>query len=1320
MSRIGKIDIYEQSSESWTCYQERLDQYFVANEVANDKKVPALLSLIGPKTYGVLRDLTSPNLPKEKTYEQLCELLSKHFNPEPLVIAERFRFHKRDQKQGESVTDFNVSLRKLSEHCKFGQSLNDTLRDRLVCGLLNENIQKRLLSEKDLTYEKALEISLSMESAQKDVKELHGVAVNKMSVSKKKVKKTDQKASSGAKLTCYRCNRNNHIASECRFIKSKCNTCGKIGHIATACRSRNKQSGKPRAIHNLDGCSEEEQEDDQFLFNLTDLYSSTQNTKSRKPITVCPKVQEIDLEMELDTGAGVSVISEAEYKQLLPKMKLEDTNLRLQTYSGEKIEPKGKIQCNVKLNGQSRMLDLYVVEGSGKALFGREWLHELKLDWTQIKAMKVENNEQYIKTQVNTIIKKHEEVFRKELGHIKGVQAKLNLKEGTTPKFVKARSVPFSMKPAIEKELDKLVEQGVITPVEFSEWATPIVPVQKANGSVRICGDFKVTVNPNLNTAQYPLPKIDDIFANLENGGRYTKIDLKDAYLQLEVDEQSQELLTISTHKGLFRYKRLCFGISSAPAIFQRTIEQIISGIPGVQVILDDLVITGKTDQDHLNHLEAVLQQFEKYGVKLNEEKCLFFSRKISFCGHVIDEEGLHKSQEKIDAIKNAPKIENVGQLRAFLGLVQYYGKFLKNLAMVLHPLHELLKKDTPWKWTSKCSGAVETVKTMITSDLVLTHYNPELPLVLACDASSYGIGCVLSHVFPTGEERPVAFASRSLNVAEKKYSQVDKEALSIIWGVKKFQQYLAMRHFTLITDNRPLLTILNPAKGINATTAARLQRYALFLSGFDYDIKYKDTKSHGNCDSLSRLPLPEDKSEINQKDETDLLFTSVLETLPVTSSQIATATKRDPLLSQVFEVVSKGSKLQTENKDLEPYMRRLNELSLHQDCIMWGIRVVIPSKLQQTILNELHEGHMGLVKMKSLARRNVWWPTVDRDLEHVVKSCTGCMETKSAPPESPIHPWEIPACPWSRVHVDFAGPVDGYMMFVAVDAYSKWPIVKLMKSTTANMTVEVLRSIFSDCGIPDMIVSDNGPQFKSEEFSNFLQKNGVKHVTSAPYHPKSNGLAERFVQSVKQSIKASKHDEGSLQTKISRFLMQYRNTEHPTTKETPAQLFFGRKLMTKLDKCKPSVAKSYRSAQSKMVRSTQDRNFEQGQLVSVRDYRTHGRNWIPGTIYRKTGPVSYEVEIAPGIKWNRHCDQMRESEVFEKKPDFDQREYSSKNITSENIPRVSEPSVSSKIPVVKDVPIVSQKSSEIKQPVQVDTRPKRNVKAPTRLITEM
>ena len=360
----------------------------------------------------------------------------------------------------------------------------------------------------------------------------------------------------------------------------------------------------------------------------------------------------------------------------------------------------------------------------------------------------------------------------------------------------------------------------------------------------------------------------------------------------------------------------------------------------------------------------------------------------------------------------------------------------------------------------------------------MLTHYDPALPVRLACDASPTGIGAVLSHVMPDGSERPVAFASRSLTKTERKYAQIDKEASSIVWGVKRFHVYLYGRRFTLVTDHKPLTAIFHPKKGVPAMTAARLQRYALFLAGFDYDIEYKSTTKHCNADGLSRLPLQQTEKEGAEMDSSEVFHATQFELLPVTSEAVARETRRDPILARVYECIVKGWSIRIDGD--KPYYERRNELTVHQGCILWGIRVVIPGKLQERVLEELHDGHLGVVKMKALARSYVWWPNISGQLEELAKGCDGCQLNQRMPTKAPLHPWEWATAPWQRLHIDYAGPFQNSMFLVVVDAHSKWPEVIPMSSTTTSKTIEVLRDLFARLGIPEQIVSDNGPQFVS------------------------------------------------------------------------------------------------------------------------------------------------------------------------------------------------------------------------------------------------
>ena len=330
------------------------------------------------------------------------------------------------------------------------------------------------------------------------------------------------------------------------------------------------------------------------------------------------------------------------------------------------------------------------------------------MDWGEIKALKLGHDKvQVAQGKVDKLIATYKSVFADELGTLKGHKANLKVEENCRPRFFKPRPVPYALRPKVEAELSRLHKEEIISKVGYSEWASPIVPVVKRNGSVRVCGDFKVSVNPVLIAEQYPLPRIEDIFSTLAGGKHFSKLDLRQAYHQMEATEESKQYLTINTHKGLFQYNRLVFGVTSSPAIWQRSMDQVFQGIHGTQCILDDMIISGKTDEEHIENLEEVLKRLQDTGLRANQEKCEFFKERVVFCGHVITSEGLHKTQEKVNAVVDAPRPENVSQLRSFLGLVNYYNKFLPNAATVLHPLHQLLEQNNRWQWTAQCEHAL-------------------------------------------------------------------------------------------------------------------------------------------------------------------------------------------------------------------------------------------------------------------------------------------------------------------------------------------------------------------------------------------------------------------------------------------------------------------------------------------------------------------------------------------------------------------------------------------------------------------------------------
>lgn len=531
---------------------------------------------------------------------------------------------------------------------------------------------------------------------------------------------------------------------------------------------------------------------------------------------------------------------------------------------------------------------------------------------------------------------------------------------------------------------------------------------------------------------------MDDLYTKLAGGQTFTELDLSHAYEQMLVDEDCKKFLTINTHKGLYRYNRLPYGVSSAPGIFQRMMEGLLQGIPHVGVLLDNVLVTGSTNEEHLANLGKVLERLSEAGLRLKVKKCQFLKPSLECLGHRVDKEGFHPVEAKVEAIKNVPAPTNVTELKSFLGMINFYGKFLPNLSSTLEPLHELLRRETCWEWKSRQQKAYQAAKDLLQSSRLLVHYDPTKKLVVSCDASPYSVGAVLAHEMSDGSEKPIAYASRTLSKPEKGYSQLDKEALAIIFAVKKFHQFIYSRHFSIYTDHKPLLGLLNPGKATPPMASSRMQRWSLTLLAYEYELIYRPGLENGNADSLSRLPLPETPQSTPVPGDIINLMENITAS-PVDALKVKQWTARDPVLSQVMQFVLQGWPSAVEDNQLQPYFTRRNELSVHAGCLLWGSRIIIPPQGREEVMNILHDSRPGIVRMKAIARNHVWWPKMDSALELRVKNCQVCQAHRKTPAPAVLHPWEWPSRPWTRIHIDYASPFMGKMFLLIIDAHSKW-----------------------------------------------------------------------------------------------------------------------------------------------------------------------------------------------------------------------------------------------------------------------------------------
>ncbi len=1104
-SLMGNVNEYDEGEESWEDYTERFDQYAECNKLEGGRKRACFISVMGKKTYALLKGLVAPEKPNTKSYQELVELLSNHLAPEPIVIAERFKFYRREQQDGETVAQFLCELRKFAEKCKFGAFLEEVLRDIFVCGLRSTAIQKKLLSEKDLDLKKALNIAQGHEAADMQSAQMKP--------------QTSKSPASVAMVSeeCWRCGKSTHTSDQCYYKTAKCHKCKHVGHLSRRCefvksprksytlsapaeKPKFKPKKKMRArVKRVEEVGEEEYEDSEVeeepVCDVPPTHSVNSDSKwptfhihspDRDEIYVDMRVNGVDVSMELDTGSAKTVISENMCRQLgISKQSLQPCSGRLVTYLKEQVPTLGWTVVEVSLDGAVRRLPLVVCKGNVPALFGRNWIWEYNLlGDLKLKIAKLSHDGESLWT-------KYESLFDGGLGTVKGVTASLKLKLDAKPKFYKPRPVPYALKDKVSDELQRLEKMGVLEKVEFSDWATPIVPVLKPDGSVRVCGDYKVTLNPQLEVPEYPMPTAEDLFATLNGGEKFTKLDLSTAYQQVLLDDESRNLTCISTHLGLFRYTRLPYGVASAPAIFQQIMDTTLQGLPSVGCILDDMIVTGSDDPEHYQNVDQALDRLQTKGMKLKRSKCAIMQDKVEYFSFIVDKEGIHASPEKVRSILEAPAPTSVKELQSLMGAANYYRKFIPDMSTICAPLNALLVKDRPWVWCDQCEQAFLEIKEILASPTVLAHYDPKLPLRLEVEASPAGVGAVLTQVMSDGN-RPIAYASRSLTSAEKNYSQLEREGLAIIFGLEKYHQYLYGRKFKLVTDNQPLALILGPKKGIPALATARLQRWAIKLSAYQYDMEYRSSEQNANADMLSRLPIPGPPEEVQGLfcvSEVHEVHRVQLENLPVSPSQIRAATLHDPVLSRVVHFVVNGWPSVCElSPELKVYHKNKDEYTLEDGCILRGIRVVIPAKLQARVLGELHASHPGIVRMKSLARLHVWWASLDQDIEETVRGCTKCQVSQSAPAPS-INPWVWPLQAWQRIHVDFCGPFENSMFLIVVDAHSKWIEVLRMTSTTAESTINALRFLFAAHGLPEELVSDNGPQFVAWEFREFMKQ---------------------------------------------------------------------------------------------------------------------------------------------------------------------------------------------------------------------------------------
>ena len=1152
----------------WPKWRDRYTRYAIASKVAKEEgeiRVNDLVYTMGSDAEPVIKSFKLTEAQKNN-YEYVLGKLNTYFVPKVNVIHERAVFNERVQEPNETVEAFVRALYVLSGTCNFGEGTDDRILDRLVVGILDKDVSKDLQLKAELTLADAISTARQAEhvnsqmsarsgSSSTSVEEVktgdkfpsgpsrppRGRGRGSSSRDQPKLSRDVGQATGGGK-TCKFCKGDHPFDKRlCPARRATCHRCSKKGHYASCCpenSARSRQKVREVAVPSSDDDSYDDDNGGEKVYFVGAVNAS--KDLSDKPWEVKLRISRRIVPFKLDSGADVTIMTEKSYRQLRNPPKLSPTDVCLVSV-GSRLKCSGKFVAKTMCKGTLYKLDIYVVQNAKSNLLSRRASQVMGF-------LTVALNEASRRRQVYG-----------DIGLMKCPPIRIKLKPEAVPyNLTVARRVPLPLRSKVKEELARMERNGVIMPVtEATDWCSPMVPVLKKSGKVRICVDLK-RLNQVVMRERYVLPTLEEILPKLSGSKVFSTLDCSSGFWAIPLSEDSAKLTTFITPFGRFCFTRLPFGISSAPEIFQRIMHELLSDIDGVTVYMDDIVVSGANVAEHDGRLDRVLERIEQSGLKLNQDKCVFKQPSLNFLGHYIDANGVQPSREKVEAIVHLQAPENVAELRRCLGMVNYLGRYINNLASLAKPLNDLLRKDTAWAWGPQQERAFDKIKKVLTTAPTLAYFDPSKPVIVSADSSSYGLGAVLLQKHGN-KEHPVAFTSRTLTDSERRYAQIEKECLASVVACEKFAQYLVgLQSFELQTDHKPLVPLMN-SKDLDKVPV-RCQRLLMRMMRFNPKVVYVPGKDLAVADALSRAPM----DKLSQSDkvlaEDVQLYVDSVETgyLSQTSlAEIRRETAKDLQLQAVIQHTLGGWPKYSQEvpESLGKFHSIRNHLSVSDGLLLYDDRIYVPRVLQDTVLERIHDGHQGIVKCRERAKSAVFWIGISEAIKDKVDSCEFCQRHRKSQPHEPLKPSPLPDRPWEKVAMDLYD-YHGVIYIIVVDYFSRFIETLRLFDTTSRGTIFRVKDVFARWGIPQTVVSDNGPQFSSQEFAKFASSYGFTHITTSPHFPQANGAVERAVQTAKSIIRQDDPHLG---------LMVYRSTPCATTGFSPAELIMGRKIRTTL-----------------------------------------------------------------------------------------------------------------------------------------------------------
>ena len=1182
------------TSARWTRWLERFNTYLIAADIKDDARKRALLLYqAGSEVYEIFKTLEED---EAKDFKSAVKALTKYFKPEKNVIYQTYVFRQAIQGKEESIDEFHTRLRGLAKHCAFADA-DFEIKMQIVTNGTSSRLRKKALQDPTYTLTNMLIDGRKYEtsSAQAD-----GIEEQFKTKPQENINTTT--TATPTKKKCYYCGFDYpHENRPCPAKNSVCNHCGVKGHFAKVCRSReNKEQEKDRkkgfsspdkrrqtqrhgikkqqanAVEASQRRSNDESSEEEYVYTVV----KERNKKTHANV----KVNGQNVHFLIDTGATVDIIDANTFEKLNKKVSLQKSSTKIYAYGFQTPLPlKGQFQATVESKKRYTVSQIYVIDGAGGNLLSAKTAQDLALvqlankistfpgqenqtdqnkSTTQSpqpprtrESNSRENNTSIPQSKdpkIQEIINKYRTVFEGQ-GKLNNQKIKLHIRDDVNPVMQPQRRIPYHIRQDVSKELKKLQDQDIIEKVtnQPTPWISPIVATPKKDGGLRICVDMR-EANQAIERERHTMPTLQDFKAEVNGAKFFSKIDLKQAYHQLELHEESRFITTFTTHEGLYQYKRLNYGTNSAAEIFQNVLQQNLSDIRGVKNIVDDIIIHGKTRKLHDEALENCLKRLAALNLKVKGAKCEFLQKEITFFGLKFTGEGTKPDPDRIANMVKVPAPKTAGEVTSFLGMANTCHEYIPDYAAITAPLRELTKKNSAFKWQPIHQKAFEQLKKKLTSTPVMAYFDTKKRSLVIVDGSPYGISAILAQKEHNSQQYKIlSYASRSLSPVEKRYSQTDIEGLSLVWGIEHFRMFLIGSEFDVITDHKALESIFNNPR---SRPPARIERWMMRLQPFNFKVSYRKGTSN-EADYLSRHPVAIQRENITSRSAEEYVNYVTNSSIPksMTLDEIKEATCNDPILTKVKNSLKEG-KWDESDQSLKPFRLCADELTYNssEDILLKNTRLVIPTSLQERATQLAHVGHQGIEKTKSLLREKIWYPNIDKRVREIVDKCIACQSVGNSNNREPMEITPTEDKPWSSIAIDFYGPIPrtGQYLLVVIDTYSKFPEVEVVNSTEAKTCIPKLDIIFARYGIPSKIQTDNGPPFNGKEFERYTKTLGIEWRTITPLWPQGNAVVERFMKPIGKLLKTAEIEGKNWRQEMQRFLLQYRSTPHHTKRQ--------------------------------------------------------------------------------------------------------------------------------------------------------------------------